>query len=69
MHVKNAGKEVFELRVDFPWSIWAMIEKLRIRDVGLSNLSEEGWGAAAAKGEDEKRRHNDCAACRCPLVL
>ena len=44
-----------------------MIEKFRILEVGLSNLSEEGWDAAA-ETEVENGRYNNSTVFRC-LVL
>src|SRR3954451_22005892 len=35
-------------RVDFPWSIWAMMEKLRIRSIGVSVMGPRYGSAAGA---------------------
>jgi len=39
-----------------------MIEKLRILETSLSNLSEEGWAASLAV-EAQKERDNALAVC------
>jgi len=59
-HVKL--RKNWESQVDFPWSMWAMIEKLRILETSLSNLSEEGWAASLAV-EAQKERDNALAVC------
>src|SRR5690242_16335525 len=43
--------------VVFPWSMWAMIEKLRVRDVGMAGRELSGGRRARMENRDLHRTH------------